>query len=282
MTGAVGATGTAGAAGTEGATGEVSALIVAHGVPSAPEPPDAEVKALAGAVARALAGTGRGARIEGATLALEGALEAAVRAVSPADGGGAPLLVYPFFMASGWFVTEALPARLAAAGAGPVRVLAPLGEDPRLGELAVARAREGLAAAGLDGAGTVVCAAHGSPRSRAPAAAARAIADRIAREAGALRVTLGFVDETPGIAEAARAAGSGICLPLFVATGSHVAEDVPEALAAAGFSGPVLAPIGSDRAVPSIIAASLIAAAEAAPSETPSETPGQAAREPAR
>ena len=38
---------------------------------------------------------------------------------------------------------------------------------------------------------------------------------------------------------------------------SHVEADLPEALAKAEFSGPMLAPIGADPAVPGIIAAAL-------------------------
>jgi sirohydrochlorin ferrochelatase len=228
-------------------------LIVAHGQPSAPDGADAAIAALACAVARRLPGW----RVRGATLAAPGALEAALSALGPR-----PLSVYPHFMADGWFVGTRIPARLAAAGREDCAVLAPFGRDPACAALCLAAALEGARAHGLDPAATVLLlAAHGSPSDPRPAAAARAAADVIARARRFRGVAVGFVDEPPSIAEAARASGAALCLPFFAARNQHVLVDLPAGLAEAGFTGPLLGPVGEHPAVPGLIAAALRRAA---------------------
>ena len=83
------------------------ALIVSHGQPSDPDVGEAEIAALAAAVAAHLPE----ARVEGVTLAAEGRIEAL-----SADRPG--VLIYPMFMADGWFTQVQLPKRLAD-GVGP-------------------------------------------------------------------------------------------------------------------------------------------------------------------
>jgi sirohydrochlorin ferrochelatase len=53
-----------------------------------------------------------------------------------------------------------------------------------------------------------------------------------------------------------------ICLPLFVARWNHVTDDLPAALAAAGFAGPLLDPLGCDPAIPALLARGLAGAAD--------------------
>ena len=68
-----------------------------------------------------------GWRVRGATLAAEGALGAAlVGLTSP--------LIYPFFMAEGWFTHTALPRALGRVGASGHQ-LRPFGADPGLASL---------------------------------------------------------------------------------------------------------------------------------------------------
>ncbi|MDP2086578.1 MAG: cobalamin biosynthesis protein CbiX, partial [Gemmobacter sp.] len=99
-----------------------SAVIIAHGSPADPVPQQAALQALAVRVAFQLPGW----HVQGATLAAPGAVEGALgRAESPP-------LIYPFFMAQGWFTGRELPRRLAAAGGGHLRQLAPFGVDPDL------------------------------------------------------------------------------------------------------------------------------------------------------
>lgn len=80
-----------------------SALIVAHGSPSDPDPQEAALQALAQAVAAHLPGW----QVRGATLAAEGAFDAGVAALE------APL-IYPFFMARGYFTGRVLAGKAEA------------------------------------------------------------------------------------------------------------------------------------------------------------------------
>jgi hypothetical protein len=150
------------------ATGH-AALIVAHGAPSAPEGPERVMRGLAGAVAALLPG---GWAVRGATLAAPGAVAAALEAL----GAGGRLLVYPHFMADGWFSTEELPRRLRAAGARDFDILPAFGLDPAVPWLCLRRAGEAVRAGG-HGPGEValLLAAHGSPSDPRPAAAALSI-----------------------------------------------------------------------------------------------------------
>ena len=88
------------------------ALIVAHGQPSDPLPAAAALDRLALRVAGHLPGWD----VRAATLAEAGRLEA--------QAAGGPGLVFPLFMAGGWFTGAQIPARLREAGAEGWRVLA--------------------------------------------------------------------------------------------------------------------------------------------------------------
>ena len=219
------------------------ALIVAHGAPADPDPQEAALAALAAAVAAAAPGW----QVRGATLAAPGALEAALA------GLRAPV-VFPFFMAEGWFTGRALPRRLAAVGAGGLRQLT----LARGGALCRDAARAGAAAVGIDpGGATLVLAAHGSAVSRTSTLTAEATAAALRETAGFARVVTGYIEEPPFLAEAAAGAGPGVCLPFFALAAGHVTGDVPAALAAAGFAGPVLPPVGALPGVPALIARAL-------------------------
>src|SRR6056297_2663125 len=99
-----------------------NALIVSHGQPSNPEAGEAEIAALASAVAQHVPE----AQIDGVTLAAKGRIEAL-----SAQRPGA--LIYPMFMADGWFTQVQLPKRLAD-GVGPQ--LVSFGQDCTLPMLA--------------------------------------------------------------------------------------------------------------------------------------------------
>ncbi len=230
-----------------------SAILVAHGAPSDPAPQERAMADLAARVGALLPTWA----LRGATLAAPGALEAALMGLE------APL-IYPFFMAEGWFTTTELPRRLILAGRGGVRSLAPFGADPGLPALARAAAEAGAKAAALDPArSTLLLAAHGSSGTgagaRASAQAAAALARTLALGPFA-RVEVGMIEEAPfltSVARAAAARGPGLCLPLFAQAAAHVREDVPRALSQAGFTGLVLAPIGAHPGVPALIARAL-------------------------
>lgn len=209
---------------------------------------------LAEAVAARL---GPGWAVRGATLAAPGALEQALSAL-PTD---APLLVHPHFMAEGWFTREALPERLRAAGAGDFQLLPAFGSHPGLPALALARARAALAeTAHAERATGLLVAAHGHPSDPRAAAAARAFAAALAEAGNFREIAVGFIDEAPGLADAARAlAPPALCLPFFALTARHVAEDIPAALAEAGFEGPLLGPLGEGPGVEALVVDALLA-----------------------
>ena len=219
------------------------ALIVAHGQPSDPGPAARALEGLAERVQQGLPGW----QVRAATLAEPGAL---ARAVAGEPRG----LVFPMFMAGGWFTRVQIPAKLAEAGASPGpdgwTVLEPFGCDPAVHDLCVALVRD-------NGAADVILAAHGSFKSSAPSDIAFHVAQRITAELGA-EARAGFIDQEPQLSSLA---GFGhLCLPFFAAEGGHVAEDIPRALTEAGFRGRLLPPVGVDARVPGIIAAALMRA----------------------
>lgn len=224
------------------------AVLVAHGSPSDPGPQERVMQALAQAVAAHLPG----ARIAGVTLASEGRFEAALDRFGP--GGGGPF-VYPFFMARGWFTETFLRRRT---GERPTRQMAPFGLEPGLPALAAGTLRNRLAdQAWAAGDTTLFLAAHGSRSNPASRESAEAAAPLIARAGGFADHRVGYVEEAPFIAEAAKGLGQAICLPFFALAAGHVTDDIPEALEKAGFTGPVLPPFGDHPGLDRLIAHSL-------------------------
>ena len=227
-------------------------VIVAHGAPTEPAPQEAVLQALATATAAHLP---QGWRLRGATLAAPGALEAAL------DGLRTPL-IYPFFMAEGYFTGTLLPRRLMDAGALTAQQTAPLGTDPALPALMARTALEGAKRAAITPAdAALLIAAHGSKVSRSSADSTHAMVAALGPLTGFGRILAGFVEEPPYLADQARELGGGICLPFFALEAGHIVSDVPEALEQAGFDGPILPPIGQHPDIPALIAAALIRAA---------------------
>lgn len=213
-----------------------TALILAHGQPSDPRSAAHALETLAARVQALMPGW----TVAAATLAEQGAIARAVT-------GLAPGVVFPMFMAGGWFTRVQIPAKLAEAGVTGWTVLEPFGCDAAVHDLCVTLAREA-------GAAEVILAAHGSSKSPVPSDIARHLAARMAVEAG-LRVTAGFIDQSPQLSTLD---GFGqVCLPFFAAEGGHVSDDIPTALAEAGFQGRILPPVGLDDRVPAIIAAAI-------------------------
>ncbi len=219
-----------------------AALIVAHGQPSDPLPAAAELARLADRVAALLPDHDLAA----ATLAEPGAL-------ARATAGRAPGVVFPLFMAGGWFTRHLIPARLAEAGATGWQVLEPFGCDPAVQDLAVRIAAQ-------SGAARVLLAAHGSSKSPAPSAIARHLAARITAATGA-EAAAAFIDQTPRLALATGYGADAVCLPFFAMPGGHVTTDLPAALAEAGFGGRLLPAVGQHPEVPALIARAIVAAA---------------------
>lgn len=224
----------------ENRTGMIKeAILVAHGSPADPIPQEDAMKALAVRVAMWLPGW----RIRGATLAQEGALEAALCVMN------APF-IYPFFMAEGWFTRTNLPRRLAAAGRENLVQLPPFGTEVGLIDLMAAAARRPASAQGL------LIAAHGSKVSKTSSETTYQMVKKL-EAMGFAPIKAGFIEEAPFLEDVARGMPLATCLPFFALRAGHIVEDVPNALKNTGFQGELLPPIGEEPGVAQIIAAAL-------------------------
>jgi sirohydrochlorin ferrochelatase len=223
---------------------ETHALIVSHGSPAHPAAQERDISALARGVSDHLPGW----TVLGATLAADGALETALaRLRNP--------LVYPFFMAPGWFTDTCLPRRI---GDTAARRLPPLGLDPDLPALVQAEIGAALADHGLAARDTaLVVAAHGSPRHPQSGRAVRRFADALAQRTAPRRLDLGFIEEPPFLQDIAPLPGPALCVPFFAISAGHVEQDIPAALDHAGFAGPVLPPVIRYRYIAAFIARAL-------------------------
>ena len=220
------------------------AAIVAHGQPGDPGALQPELEALAARVQALMPGW----IVRGATLACR-------RSLSALEG---VQLVFPQFMADGWFVRSETPRRLAEAGVDGARLIAPLGLDPELPAIGARIAQDAARRAGLDPArATLVVVGHGSKGSRASANSTRAFADALPDRAGFAAVTPAFIEEAPFLDDVVPD-GPAVCLPFFATNGGHTIEDIPQGWRG---HGPIAPPIGMNDAIPDLIAAALRTAA---------------------
>ena len=115
------------------------------------------------------------------------------------------VIVYPLFMADGYFGQTVLNRLVEEAGrgrrGGSVTVLPPLGLDPALADLAVTKAASAATSLGMSPEQvTLVLLAHGSARSRASAMAAERTAINARAHGGLFAdVRVSFLDEAPSL-----------------------------------------------------------------------------------
>lgn len=223
-----------------------TAILTSHGQPSAPEPPERALAALAAEVAVHLPSWD----IRSATLANPGRLDAVM-----ADGA----IIYPFFMARGWFTAKVLPERLSGRD---YTMACPFGLDPSLPGLTAAALQDAQREAGwVDAPLSVLLAAHGSARGPKAAEAAEAFATHLRALLPGAQISPAFVEQAPGIDTVARTLPRRtLCLPFFAQAGDHVREDIPEALNSAAFAGQVLPVVGALPGTPALIAKAIAAA----------------------
>lgn len=218
-------------------------LIVSHGQPSDPDVGETEIAALARDVARHCDQL----TVSGVTLAGDGIFEAAVQNAPPES------VIFPMFMADGWFTKVQLPKRL---GTAPLRILPPFGTQPELVGLAADWLKAELSRENrrIEDTALVVL-GHGSGRSPRPAEVTDAFGQDICAKLPFAALHTGFVEQEPSLETALNAAGeTSICLPFFAARRGHMLDDVPEALEATNYAGLCLDPIGLCEAVPAFIA----------------------------
>ncbi|AQS46723.1 hypothetical protein BMG03_02055 [Thioclava nitratireducens] len=217
-------------------------ILVAHGSPSEPE---TQEKALL-SLAEKVAAQSSGRSIDAATLANPGALEAALaRHENP--------LIYPYFMAQGWFTKTELPRRLAAAGSD-ARQLDPFGVDPALPDLLTKVIFEARESENVPTDSPVILVAHGSKISRKSRNSVYDMAETLVRNPLMPEIHVALIEEPPYLEDVARAHPDGVCLPFFALRAGHVTGDIPQALQAASYRGSLLPEIGAHREVPVLIA----------------------------
>jgi sirohydrochlorin ferrochelatase len=223
-----------------------NAIVIALGQPSAPLAHDDAMHALARDVEALL----QGWDVRGATLESPASLAAA------AEGQLQPL-VYPIFMAHGFFLEQVLPKRLKRLIPG-AEILPPLGDHPGIPDLVAGILLEAARAESYAVKETaVLLAAHGSEKFPASRVATERLVEDVADRTGFRRIVAGYLEEKPLIEESARGLGQAICLPVFALAASHVTIDVPDGLRKAAFAGVTLPPLGLHAKVPALIAAAL-------------------------
>lgn len=216
------------------------AILTAHGQPSAPEPAEIALAKLAQRVSLHLPSW----RIKSATLAQPKLLEEVME-----DGA----VVYPFFMAKGWFTANVLPKRLDGFS---YEMAAPFGLDPQLVTLAAASLQVELQKPTCTS--DVLLAAHGSARGPKAAESTEAFADLLAATLPDATIRIGYIEQPPFLNVAARnLPKNSLCMPFFAQTGDHVRDDIPAALRDAKFHGTLLPALGAAPQVPALIARAL-------------------------
>lgn len=192
----------------------------------------------------------------------EPSLESALQDAHRSDAGA--IVVYPFFMADGYFVRNVLADRIAAAeSAARCRCTAPLGLDPDLPGVMLAEASSRAAASGFEAAACrLLVVGHGSRLGPASADATRRAAQRIATmRPGFATVETAFLEEAPFLDEAlAATATPTVVSGFFSGDGLHAGEDVPEAIRQSGARAVYSGAVGSSAGVTRLILAAVAAA----------------------
>ena len=183
----------------------------------------------------------------------------AIRALTPRD-----VIVYPLFLANGYFTRVALPRLIDKAkdddSGRAITVLSPLGLEPALVDVI---ADEAVAAAHARRIPpqevTAVLLAHGSTKDRASRIAAGQLADRLRERRRFRDVRLALLEEPPSLADAtADVQGPIVVVGLFAGEGMHGASDAGRLVAELARKNVVLiGPVGLFAGIAAVIAAAV-------------------------
>jgi sirohydrochlorin cobaltochelatase len=160
------------------------------------------------------------------------ALDAAIELLAAPN-----IIVYPLFMAEGYFGSMVLNRALAGAGRmrqdGSMTILPPLGLDPALADLVVAEAASAVTLQGmLVDQVTLVLLAHGSRHSRNSASAAAQAATKARAHRLFADVCVSFLDEPPSLERAvSKISGPVAVVGLFSGEGLHGGHDAMQLMA---------------------------------------------------
>jgi len=186
-------------------------------------------------------------------------------AVSEAAATGTSrIVVYPLFMADGYFVKKVRErANTVADSLEPV-VLAPLGIDPALPDILVDEAvslaqREKIEPSDA----RLLIVGHGSKLGPASASATRKVAARAALARRFASVSTAFLEEEPFLEDALRTSKAPtIVAGFFFGDGMHAAEDVPDAIAETCANAVYTGAIGDSPAIARLIATALVTSSD--------------------
>lgn len=180
------------------------------------------------------------------------------------------VIVYPFFMADGYFVRKVLPERLKQAAVRcPVHICAPLGLDRGLPPLIAAHVTAAARTAGRDTKSSrLLLVGHGSKFGPASANATRQTAKLIAAHApdAFAAIDVAFLEEAPFLAAALQESPLPTLVSgFFNGDGMHAGEDVPDALAETQSDAMYCGPVGSYAGVQQLMAAAIQSACATRP-----------------
>lgn len=172
------------------------------------------------------------------------------------------VLIYPFFMADGFFVRTRLAERVRAMAIPvPYTVSQPLGLAPALPALMLRQAQAAARQAGLSqDQSDLLIVGHGSQLGPASADATRAAAEQVARLGTFRAVSTAFLEEPPSVEEALSLATQPVVVSgFFSEEGLHAGEDVPDAITKSGARAIYAGAIGGDASVCEVILNDLLA-----------------------
>lgn len=229
--------------------GEVALVLAAHGNRGEDTSNDETLRHAA-----ALAGEAAFGSVSAGFLKGEPLIEDAMRLAAEADAQ--QTLVYPLFMADGYFTQRLLPQRIEAAGIrSPWRLLRPFGFAAALPAFCERHALVAARDAGyMPEASRLLIVGHGSAKSSAASDAAYAFAERVRALSRFAVIDCGFIEETPFVGEAlAKDRRPTVVAGYFAGEGLHAALDVPEAINDYGGPAVSIGALGSFPDTPALI-----------------------------
>jgi len=149
------------------------------------------------------------------------------------------VVIVPLFTSSGYFVNKIIPVEMGLVGPvtrqgdRTIYLTAALGEHPSIATIVEKRVRDAITESELSASQTAVAiVGHGTPRSKTTQLTTKAQVGRIQQLGLAAQVVDAYLDDVPDIPSIFERTDAPdlVVVPFFLAYGSHVAIDIPQAL----------------------------------------------------
>ena len=149
------------------------------------------------------------------------------------------VVIVPLFTSSGYFVRQVIPAEMGLDGAVTVKngrtiyLTRTIGEHPAIADVVLKRVRDVIEQENLSSQNTsVAIIGHGTPRSNTTQETSRHQADILRDKEIVSQVMEAYLDDDPDIPSIYERTDRDniIAVPFFLAEGSHVSIDLPDAL----------------------------------------------------